>query len=140
VTAPFSPADLALVALIAEGHGNRDIAAKLDLTLGTLKYRIECLIRSRRTCSRAALVAQACHAGQLGPAASEPLVLPCRLREILPGLAAGWSNPRIGKSLFLSADTVKGREVQLFALLGANGRANAILLAYRAGLLQEAGR
>jgi len=139
-TASFSPADLALVALIAEGHGNRAIAAQLDLPLGTLKRRIEQLTRRHHTCSRTGLVAVACRAGQLGPAAEEPAVLPYRLREILPGMAAGWSGPRIGRGLHLSAGAVKTREGQLFVLLGASGRANAVWLAWQAGLLPEATR
>lgn len=139
-TPPFTAQDLALVALIAEGHGNRAIGAKLDLPLGTLKRRIEQLTRRHHTCSRTGLVGVACRAGQLGPASTEPPALPYRLREILPGMAAGWNGPRIGRSLHLSAGAVKTREGQLFVLLGASGRANAVWLAWRAGLLPEATR
>lgn len=59
-------------------------------------------------------------------------------REIqaLVGMANGMSNGDIGKSLYLSEDTIKTHARRLFRKLGARDRAHAVRLAYDAGILQ----
>lgn len=139
-SAPFSPADLALVELIAEGLDDAAIGAKLGLTTSAAKGRIKRLMQHRGAGGRAGLVGQACGAGQLGPPHGLSGYLPRRLSEVLPGIAAGQTNGEIAAALHLSVDAIKARNADLYEHLGVNSRAHAVLIAYRAGLLPEAER
>jgi DNA-binding NarL/FixJ family response regulator len=56
--------------------------------------------------------------------------------EVLAGMCEGRSNAEIGRSLFLSEDTVKTHARRLFKKLGAVDRANAVALGYRWGLVR----
>jgi DNA-binding NarL/FixJ family response regulator len=53
--------------------------------------------------------------------------------QVLRGMAAGKSNAEIGRSLFLSEDTVKTHARRLFRKLGVNDRAQAVALGFRKG-------
>lgn len=50
--------------------------------------------------------------------------------NVLTGICRGDSNADIGKTLFLSEDTVKTHARRLFAALGARNRTHAVALAY----------
>jgi len=63
-------------------------------------------------------------------------VLTERELEVLAGMCEGRSNAEIGRSLFLSEDTVKTHARRLFKKLGAVDRANAVALGYRWGLVR----
>ena len=63
-------------------------------------------------------------------------VLTERELEVLAGMCEGRSNAEIGKSLFLSEDTVKTHARRLFKKLGAVDRAHAVALGYRWGLVR----
>ena len=56
--------------------------------------------------------------------------------EVLAGMCEGRSNAGIGRSLFLSEDTVKTHARRLFRKLGAVDRAHAVALGYRWGLVR----
>jgi DNA-binding NarL/FixJ family response regulator len=56
--------------------------------------------------------------------------------EVLAGMCEGRSNAEIGRSLFLSEDTVKTHARRLFKKLGAVDRAHAVALGYRWGLVR----
>jgi len=56
--------------------------------------------------------------------------------EVLAGMCAGRSNSEIGRSLFLSEDTVKTHARRLFRKLGAVDRAHAVALGYRWDLVR----
>lgn len=56
--------------------------------------------------------------------------------EVLAGMCEGRSNAEIGRSLFLSEDTVKTHARRLFRKLGALDRAHAVALGYRWGLVR----
>ena len=62
-----------------------------------------------------------------------------REREILLGISEGLTNGQIGRSLFLSIDTVKTHCRSLYKKLGARDRANAVTVAFQTGLLIAAG-
>lgn len=140
MTAPFTPADLALVALIAKGLDDAAIAAESGLTTSAAKGRVKRLIQRRGAGGRAGLVGQACRAGQLGPPHGLNGYLPRRLSEVLPGMACGQTNREIAAVLHLSVDAIKARNADLYEHLGVNGRAHAVWIAHRAGLLPEATR
>lgn len=130
----FSPTDLALVHLIADGLDNPQIAAKLGIGVERVKSDIKRLATRHQASDRAALVATACRSGQIGHGTT---ALPPRLAVVLAEVAAGRTNPQIAARLHLSVDGVKSRLRDLLAWLGANGRANAVYLAHQAGLLPK---
>jgi DNA-binding NarL/FixJ family response regulator len=55
--------------------------------------------------------------------------------QVLEGMAAGRSNAEIGRSLYLSEDTVKTHARRLFRKLQVNDRAQAVALGFRRGLV-----
>ena len=63
------------------------------------------------------------------------LTLSPRELQVLQGMAAGQSNAEIGKSLWLSEDTVKVHAKKLFAKTGVHDRAAAVAWAFRSGVL-----
>ncbi|WP_374209736.1 response regulator [Glycomyces sp. TRM65418] len=61
-----------------------------------------------------------------------------RQREVLAGVGKGQSNAQIARSLHLSEGTVKQYLSALFTALGTENRVQAALIAYEAGLHEEA--
>jgi DNA-binding NarL/FixJ family response regulator len=55
--------------------------------------------------------------------------------QVLRGMSQGKSNAEIGRSLYLSEDTVKTHARRLFRKLGVNDRAQAVALGFRRGLV-----
>ena len=55
--------------------------------------------------------------------------------QVLEGMAAGRSNREIGKTLWLSEETVKVHAKKLFAKTGVHDRAAAVAWAFRSGVL-----
>ena len=69
--------------------------------------------------------------------APDPLArfgLTAREREVLPLLAAGRSNPEIGRTLFISTKTVSVHVSNILAKLGVSGRGEAAAVAHRLGV------
>jgi len=60
-------------------------------------------------------------------------VLTERELQVLRGMSQGKSNAEIGRSLFLSEDTIKTHARRLFRKLGVNDRAQAVALGFRRG-------
>jgi predicted ATPase/DNA-binding CsgD family transcriptional regulator len=65
-----------------------------------------------------------------------PAKLTMREVEVLRLIAAGHSNPEIAEALVISIHTVERHTVNLYAKIGARGRADAIAFAHRHGLTQ----
>jgi predicted ATPase/DNA-binding CsgD family transcriptional regulator len=65
--------------------------------------------------------------------------LTARELEILAAIASGRTNAQIAKDLFLSAKTVMHHSTSIYRKLAVGGRAEAVALAYRTGLLQSPG-
>ncbi|MFG3703550.1 response regulator [Micromonospora sp. NPDC047670] len=75
-----------------------------------------------------------------GPAARDrTATLTAREREVLALVGAGLSNAEIGRRLFLVEGTVKSYLSTIFARLGVRNRVQAAIVAYDAGLVDEAG-
>ncbi|HEY9354660.1 MAG TPA: helix-turn-helix transcriptional regulator [Nocardioides sp.] len=58
-----------------------------------------------------------------------------REREVLLGMANGLTNGDIGRSLYLSEDTIKTHARRMFAKLEAKDRAQAVARGYQLGIL-----
>jgi DNA-binding CsgD family transcriptional regulator len=61
-----------------------------------------------------------------------------REREVLTAIASGRTNPQIATALHLSPKTVMHHSTNVYRKLGVRGRAEAVALAYRTGLLTAA--
>lgn len=68
------------------------------------------------------------------PAATGPTLSPREL-QVLEGMAAGRSNAEIGRTLWVSEDTVKVHAKKLFVKTGVHDRAAAVAWAFRSGVL-----
>ena len=66
--------------------------------------------------------------------------LTARELEILAAIASGRTNAQIAKDLFLSAKTVMHHSTSIYRKLAVGGRAEAVALAYRTGLLHSPSR
>jgi DNA-binding NarL/FixJ family response regulator len=80
---------------------------------------------------RRAMAERAASSRQADPSAN----LTERELQVLRGMSQGKSNAEIGRSLFLSEDTVKTHARRLFRKLGVNDRAQAVALGFRRGLV-----
>jgi DNA-binding NarL/FixJ family response regulator len=80
---------------------------------------------------RRAMAERAASSRQADPSAN----LTERELQVLRGMSQGKSNAEIGRSLFLSEDTVKTHARRLFRKLGVNDRAQAVALGFRRGFI-----
>ena len=72
-------------------------------------------------------------------AARRDEALTAREQEVLGLVAQGLSNREIGRQLYISAKTVSVHVSNILAKLGADGRTEAVAVARRRGLLDDAG-
>lgn len=61
--------------------------------------------------------------------------LTAREREVLRGIGRGLSNQDLAEELFISDNTVKTHVKRVFLKIGARDRAQAVVIAYEAGLI-----
>uniref|UniRef100_UPI003B3B6B16 helix-turn-helix domain-containing protein n=1 Tax=Nakamurella sp. TaxID=1869182 RepID=UPI003B3B6B16 len=64
-------------------------------------------------------------------------VLTAREAEVLRLVATGLTNRQIGERLFISGKTVSVHISNVLGKLGAGGRAEAVAIAHRQGLLSD---
>jgi len=68
----------------------------------------------------------------------QPAITP-REREILVGLARGWSNRELAANFYLSEGTIKTHVSSLLSKLGLRSRVQAVIYAYEAGIVEVGG-
>jgi DNA-binding NarL/FixJ family response regulator len=139
----FTPSQVAVVALVAQGMTNREAAANLGVPVTTVVNRLHCATLTSGMGTRAGLVARACRQGQLQSVPLQdaaPVDLPPALLDVLGLLAAGLTYREIGAVLFLSPDSIATRSQRLLRALGARDRAHAVLIAWQLRILPEVSR
>jgi DNA-binding CsgD family transcriptional regulator len=118
--------DTATVRQLIRAYGQQGHLSALSPVLGLLEPYLPVLQRSDPVLL------------SVGPTSSlaNPAVrLTNREIQVLVGIANGLNNGEIGRSLYLSEDTVKTHNRRLFKKLGARDRAHAVRLGYDAGIL-----
>ena len=98
---------------IAKDATREELAAMISLVWGTVQQPV---------------------AARATPEGRRP-VLTQREQQVLEGMCRGQSNGEIGRSLFLSEDTIKTHARRLFRKLGAADRAAAVATGFRWGML-----
>jgi DNA-binding NarL/FixJ family response regulator len=116
-----------------------DILARRALKAGALAYVLKGLARRElldtiRAVHRGLKRIGADVAVQIAHHAGDEL-LTAREIEVLSLAAAGNSNKRIGATLSINEDTVKGHMTSILAKLGASDRTHAVTLALRRGII-----
>ena len=139
----FPPAQLAVIALAAQGCGNLEIAEQLHLSVAAVKGRFATAMRTTGAGSRAGLVIQACRWGQLQDLPRPDvrrLTLSTADLETLRDAAADLTCKQIASSRRITEDNAKDRCRALYRRLGATDRAHAVLIAWQLRILPEVPR
>lgn len=115
---------------------DRDLAVRC-LTAGARGYLLEDAAPAELAATVAHAIADSTLAPITVPAARRPIPdLTERELQVLQGMTEGKSNGEIGRSLYLSEDTVKTHARRLFRKLGVGDRAQAVALGFRNGLVR----
>jgi DNA-binding NarL/FixJ family response regulator len=141
---PFrlSPAELAVVALLAQGHTRTETATRLGMPPRTVRTHLDHAANHARTGhTQAGIIAAACRNGLLDHLPHKPRRLgrrPEHWNNTLTNLAAGLTDTQIAANLYLSVSAVRSRHKVLYRWLGAKDRAHAVLIAHQLGILPPA--
>lgn len=114
-----APPEQLLSAIDAVYHGDAVIAPS------TTKRLLEHLVQPKRSSP----------SGQYDAEKAALATLTGREREVLEAMAAGLSNAEIAAQLYVSATTVKTHVGKVLTKLGARDRVQAVVLAYRTGIV-----
>lgn len=134
-----TPPERYVLAGIARGHSNAQIAADLHLSINTVKHHIK-RAAARLGCpsNRVQVVAAGYRTGILANLTAEP----CHHRPlcetdlaVLARIADGHSDAEIGQELFPSESAAKAHIRRLFRQMRATGRPHAVALAVQHGHL-----
>jgi DNA-binding NarL/FixJ family response regulator len=130
-----------VLALLAEGHPNNQIANRLGLTARTVKTDVKKLLEKLDASNRTHLVVVAHRRGlrDLGSVDDahpqrDLSWLTSREREVLALLAEGHPNNQIANRLGVSQQTVKVYVRKLLGKLGARDRTHLAVVAHERGL------
>ncbi|MFI1259196.1 response regulator transcription factor [Streptomyces netropsis] len=135
---PWTSRQIEIIAELARGLSNREIAAECGLQPSTVSSHLRQISRSIEVSTRAGIVGYACRQGLLpastpGAELSKPLSE--REKEILDGISRGLTNKEIGQEIYLAADTVKCHARSLYRTLHVATRTEAVAVGYRLNLL-----
>lgn len=132
--------ELEVLGHLADGLTTAEIAAALFLEDDTVRTHRARMYGKTGAANGAALVALAFRRGLLRPrpkpSAALVTPLPEKLAELLPLIAAGYTDEQIGRRLSLSVDGVKSRMRRLRGRLDAHTRTHVVRRAIEAGLMR----
>lgn len=140
VTRRLLQEDPAARVLLLSGEAREDDRSR-GLRAGALAFLVKDVDAAGLCAAVAALLAgeDQLSKAQRRALASEPLTtgpqLSPRELQVLEGMAAGRSNAEIGRTLWVSEDTVKVHAKKLFVKTGVHDRAAAVAWAFRRGVL-----
>ena len=140
VTRRLLQEDPAARVLLLSGEGRDDDRSR-GLRAGALAFLAKDVDAAGLCAAVAALIAgeDQLSRAQRRSLASEPLntgpQLSPRELQVLEGMAAGRSNAEIGRTLWVSEDTVKVHAKKLFVKTGVHDRAAAVAWGFRGGVL-----
>ncbi|WP_040788648.1 LuxR C-terminal-related transcriptional regulator [Nocardia paucivorans] len=142
-----------ILELVATSHTNPEIAQKISVDVASVKKTISTIMEKLDANDRTHLVVQALRHRIISPSRiapleraparssngpeGEPVRLSPRERSVLPFIAAGLTNKRIGSLLGVSPETVKSALQSLFRKLGVEDRTGAVVEAWRRGYLDS---
>jgi len=121
----------------AGGHGwgwlrNRALEVATEIAESALAANTPTLLAS----TNGVTPARVAHRARANSTGARP-ELTARELQILAAIASGQTNAQIAKDLFLSAKTVMHHSTSIYRKLAVGGRAEAVALAYRTGLLRS---
>lgn len=138
-SAALSPREVEVLDLVADGLSNKEIGARLGISPLTVKATLGSAARKLGTGVRAGMVGVGFRRGLL---AVRPLPAGVRLPDlsvvtwaVLPLVARGMSDARIGAEVGAPPDTVKKRVARLLHEFGVSSRAHLVRAAVDAGAL-----
>ncbi|WP_327115323.1 LuxR C-terminal-related transcriptional regulator [Nocardia sp. NBC_01730] len=137
----LDPTTVEILALVADGKTNSEIAEELILTEVAVRSRLHRIGRRLGTGDRAGMVAIAIRSGILpadGSIAAPSGQLSAREVGVLSHVSDGKSNSEIAEELSLSASTVENHMYRIGRKLGTSQRAGMVAIALRAGILPMA--
>lgn len=132
--------ELQVIAGVARGKTNREIARDLGIVEGTVKTHLVRVLEKSSTHSRAEIVSWAYMKGymkDLTPERERVFQLTPRELNILQYLVMGLTNERIGQRTFLSVDTIKTYVIRLLRKMKATNRAHLTAIAWQLKLVDQ---
>lgn len=137
--AAFTKREIEVLECQSLGKKNREIARALHVTTYTVMSHLCRMYTKADAANGAALVAAGFRRGVLRPrelpTGRAQVLIEASILQMLPLVAAGYSNAQIATRLYISLDTVKYRMRRLRRDLGAHSRAHLVRAAVEHGLL-----
>lgn len=138
-TYTVSRREMQVLAGIARGEQNAELADRLGLALSTVKTHVERMRIRHGVPSRSALVRvgyERAWLAALTPEERLPTTLPLRQLQVLQCIADGLTDEQTARKLGISVHTVHEHIRRLVASLRARTRAHAVALGYQHGHIQ----
>lgn len=134
---PLTAREVEVLAQIADGRTNEEVAARLGIARHTVKSHMAHILDALGAMNSAHAVAIAHCRGDFGPRrrlAWNPDVS-YREVQVLEGVAVGMTDVQVGRKLWVSQHTIKSHLRRIYVKLGVCSRAQAVDTAFRSGLL-----
>ena len=134
---PLTAREIEVLALIADGKTNEEVAVRLGIARHTVKSHMAHILDALGAMNSAHAVAIAHCRGDFSPRrrlAWNPDVS-YREVQVLEGVAVGMTDVQVGRKLWVSQHTIKSHLRRIYVKLGVCSRAQAVDAAFRSGLL-----
>jgi DNA-binding CsgD family transcriptional regulator len=134
---PLTAREIEVLALIADGKTNEEVAETLGIARHTVKSHMAHILDALGAMNSAHAVAIAHCRGDFGPRQSIRCNPEVSYREVqvLEGVAIGMTDVQVGRKLWVSQHTIKSHLRRIYVKLGVCSRAQAVDTAFRSGLL-----